>query len=161
MVAAVALGGLAVGSWRLVDQEPSTIIDDAFEVFGLEALSDCDGFDEQFEVFREVRGDLPALTPGDHSTLEDHWARFLQSSRGAAPQSCEWTIQSYPVGFIATGPEVMIALNPSDVVLGASLPKTATGDFVMDQTRYSDRSLGAFRGAATIPPRSLAVISLR
>ena len=157
-----ALVALAVVSllWASLSK-PATVFDEAFELFGLEDLAECPGFDEQKEIFLLQRGPLVRASQQDTKTLSTHWDEFLSGPRGEKPEGCEWTITPYPIGFIATGKSTVIVLNPSDSVLGAPLPEGTTGDFVMDVNRYSDTSLGAFRGAATIPPRSLAVIALR
>jgi hypothetical protein len=140
---------------------PQTVFDYAFERFSLDALEPCPGFDAQKSLFLSNRGDLPAAQPADTDLLTEHWELFLESDRGEGPDGCTWKVETYPAGFIATGPHTVIVINPSNTVIGAPLPGGTTGDLVMDATRYSATSLGAFRGAATIPPRSLAVISLR
>jgi hypothetical protein len=153
-IAAVAFGAGSLA------QRP-TVFDEAFDLFNLESLSECSGFDEQRDTFLAQRGDLVSASDDEVELLRTHWKEFLASERGEQPSGCQWTISSYPAGFIATGDSTVIVLNPSNTVIGAPLPEGTTGDFVMDATRYSHTSLGAFRGAATIPPRSIAVIALR
>ncbi len=154
-VAAILVGVLVVLPQR------QTVFDYAFERLSLDALGACPGFDAQKSLFLSNRGDLPAVRPAEMELLDEHWELFLESDRGEGPDGCAWKVETYPAGFIATGPHTVIVINPSNTVIGAPLPGGTTGDLVMDATRYSATSLGAFRGGATIPPRSLAVISLR
>ena len=140
---------------------PHTIFDEAFELFDLTSLRQCAGYNEQRDIFLDNRGDLEPARPGEIEEIRLNWEEFLDSARGEQPEGCTWSITAYPAGFIATGHHTVIVLNPSNTVVGAPLPDATTGDFVMDATRYSDTSLGGFRGAATIPPRSIAVIALR
>jgi hypothetical protein len=143
------------------DSRPHTIFDEAFELFELTSLMECPGYDEQRDSFLNNRGELEPASTGEIEAIRHNWEEFLASERGEQPQGCAWTITAYPAGFIATGHHTVIVVNPSNTVMGAPLPDATTGDFVMDATRYSDTSLGGFRGAATIPPRSIAVIALR
>lgn len=141
--------------------EPENIFDYAFEVMSLNQLEACPGFATQYGLMLANSGELQPATSAERQMLVDNWGRFIQSERGEAPEACTWTIEPYPVAFIAKGPHTVIVINTSNTVVGAPLPTGTTGDLVMDATRYSAKSLGAFRGAATIPPRSIAVISLR
>lgn len=159
LIAAIAVSILT--GFNLSHDSTNTVFDYAFELFGLNSLNSCDGFSRQVEVFKQMREDSFKVTESQKATLELNWSRFVDSKRGAMPNSCEWQIISYPVGFVAVSPRTAIVLNPSNTVLGAPLPEGATGDLIMDLTRYSETSLGAFRGAATIPPRTIAVIGLR
>ena len=161
LIGAVTVGAAVIGGVLLGLSQQQTIFDYAFERFSLDALESCPGFDAQKSLFLSNRGELPPAQPADTDLLTEHWEHFLESGRGESPDGCAWTIEAYPAGFIATGPHTVIVINPSNTVIGAPLPEGTTGDLVMDATRYSDTSLGAFRGAATIPPRSIAVISLR
>jgi hypothetical protein len=138
-----------------------SVFDVAFEVMGLESLSECPNFEDQQEVFLLNRVRHVPANDDVESLLTENWNRFLASDRGEAPSSCEWEVIDYPAGFIVGTTHTLIVINPSDVVIGAPLPEGATGDLVMDARRYSTTSLGGFRGAATIPPRSLFVIALR
>lgn len=138
----------------------SSVFDVAFEVMDLKSLSECPGFEAQREIFLANRGRHVPADGESKSLLTEHWNLFLASDRGETPLTCEWTIVDYPAGFIVGTTRTLIVINPSDVVVGAPLPEGSTGDLVMDATRYSSTSLGGFRGAATIPPRSLAVIAL-
>lgn len=155
-LAATIIVGVFVGA-----SQRQTVFDYAFERLSLDSLETCPGFDAQKSLFLSKRGDLPAVQPADMDLLNEHWELFLKSNRGESPDGCSWTVDTYPAGFIATGPHTVIVINPSNTVIGAALPEGTTGELVMDAARYSDTSLGAFRGAATIPPRSVAVISLR
>ena len=161
LIGAVTVGAAVIGGVLLGLSQQQTIFDYAFERLSLDALESCPGFDAQKSVFLSNRGELLAVEPAEMELLDEHWDHFLESGRGESPDGCAWTIEAYPAGFIATGPHTVIVINPSNTVIGAPLPEGTTGDLVMDATRYSDTSLGAFRGAATIPPRSMAVISLR
>ena len=158
----IAVGAAAVAAIAWSSLAPrATIFDEAFSTFQLDTLEDCAGFADQHQIFLSERGDLTAANEEEVEMLRQNWARFLSSERGEEPSGCQWVITPYPAAFIATGKATVIVLNPSNTVVGAPLPEGTTGDFVMDATRYSEVSLGAFRGAATIPPRSIAVIALR
>ena len=161
LIGAVTVGAAVIGGVLLGLSQQQTIFDYAFERLSLDALESCPGFEAQKSLFLSNRGELLAVEPAEMELLDEHWELFLESGRGESPDGCAWTIEAYPAGFIATGPHTVIVINPSNTVIGAPLPEGTTGDLVMDATRYSDTSLGAFRGAATIPPRSIAVISLR
>lgn len=161
LIGAVIVGAAVIGGVLLGLSQQQTIFDYAFERFSLDTLESCPGFDAQKSLFLSNRGELLAVEPAEMELLDEHWELFLESGRGESPDGCAWTIEAYPAGFIATGPHTVIVINPSNTVIGAPLPEGTTGDLVMGATRYFDTSLGAFRGAATIPPRSIAVISLR
>jgi hypothetical protein len=162
VVLVVAVTAATFLTLTLANRQPKTIFDAAFSIFGLSALDQCPGYRDQFEIFENNREQLPTVSESEQETLSSHWAQLVESERGAQPDSCEWSITAYPVGFIATGESAVIVINPSSVVIGATLPDDMTGDLVLDATRYSDTSsLGGFRGAATIPPRTIAVIALR
>ena len=140
---------------------PATLFDYAFDLMEFKQLKGCPEFEAQYSLFLTNRGELKSATASEIEALEDHWNIFIGSDRGETPGGCEWTIEPYPAGFIATGKHTVIVINPSNTVVGAVLPDGTTGDLVMDATRYSNGSLGSFRGAATIPPRSIAIINLR
>jgi hypothetical protein len=161
LIGAVIVGAAIIGGVLVGLSQQQTIFDYAFERLSLDTLETCPGFDSQESLFLSNRGELPAVQPAEMELLDEHWELFLDSDRGERPGGCTWTVEPYPAGFIATGPHTVIVINPSNTVIGAPLPEGTTGDLVMDATRYSATSLGAFRGAATIPPRSIAVISVR
>lgn len=162
--APLAVVGLFIGlgaTYAVNNVRNESVFDLAFDTFSLEQLEGCEGFSEQRKIFDSNRNEFVGASASERKVLEEHWSLFVNSSRGEAPSGCDWTIEPYPTGFIVTGNHTVIVINPSNSVVGAPLPEGTTGDFVMDATRYSATSLGAFRGAATIPPRSLAVITLR
>lgn len=164
LVPPLAVLGLFIGigvTYALNNARNESVFDLAFDTFSLEQLEKCDGFSEQKKIFDSKRNEFVGASASEKKVLEEHWSLFVNSSRGETPSGCSWTIEPYPAGFIVTGNHTVIVINPSNSVVGAPLPEGTTGDFVMDATRYSATSLGAFRGAATIPPRSLAVIALR